>query len=385
MRKLTTLLLTLPLMAMAADPIDDIITEIQTNNPLARALRAEQTAELLNRSADNRLEATELGFDYKWSSPAEEGTKMAIELSQGFDWPGVYAARRKAARSAEAAMTHRRAEQLNSIALEARTQLLTVIDANRRCDMLRMIVANLDTMHVSMHSLLEQREATELDHRKVALEEIAMKQQLAEAENSRTDALAAIAALNGGTLPAGVADLREYPQDELLPLASYINRGNPEADAELAEAATGRLDARAARMDMLPGFSLGYVFEREAGVNFQGFSIGVRLPQYSAKTRAKAISVQALAAEHRAEQAEQSRRAEISAAHRDAQTTARLLSDYETALGKDYTRLLRRSLDAGQISYAEYFTELNFYLAAQLEFYSQQLRYHTLLATLLLR
>lgn len=382
MKKILFALAALPLMAGAAEPFDAILSEISSNNAELKATRAEQTAEIISRRAENRLEAAEVGFDYKWSPASVAATKMGFEVSQSFDWPGVYGARRKAARRAQSAMASRLAEQQKSLELQAETLLLQIVDANHRYVMLRQIVANLDSLHGKMHIMLEQREATELDHRKVALEEIAMKQQLSEAESSRSEALALIAGLNGGELPAGVADLTEYPSAELLPLQEYLQQPAPEVVATREEAATSLLDARVAKMGLMPGFSVGYVLEREEGVNFQGFSLGIRLPEYSAKPQADAARMKAMALEHQAEQAEQTRRAEITAAYAAAEHTRRLLADYEEAFGTNYPQLLHQSLEGGQITYADYFTELNFYLAAHLDYDARLLQYHTLLATL---
>lgn len=361
---------------------EPIISEIITNNPTLAADKASQRAEVISRVAENRLEATEVGFGYKWPDRKGEAFKLDLEITQAFDWPGAYGARRRAARRAEAATGARIRATERGLELEARTRLLELVDANRRCAMLGRIVANLDSLHETMHGMLEAGAITELDHRKVALEEVAMKQQLAEAESSRAQTLTAIAALNGGSLPAGVAELDEYPAEELLPLESYLTGAAPEVEAYRAEAETKVLDAKAERMALYPGFSIGYAFAREEFINFHGFTLGLRLPGYSAKPKADAARWEARALELQAEQAEQQRRADITADHSAAQIKQKLLEDYRYAFGSDYTRLLRRSLDGGQISYIEYFSELNFYLAARLDYLSQALAYHTLLARL---
>lgn len=364
-----------------AQNFEPYVTEILTNNPALKADRAAMRSEVMARVADNRLEATEIGFDYKWSVDNDE-TKLGLEVSQSFDWPGVYRARRRAAKSAEQALEARIRATERATALEARTLLCALVDANLRCDMLGKIVNNLDSLHNAMHLMLSHGEITELDHRKVTLSEIAMKQQLADAENERSATLGSIAALNGGQLPGGVADLSEYPAATLKPLAHYLAIDNPDAEALKAEAATDVLDAGVERLGLYPGFSLGYAFEREGLEHFHGFSIGLRLPRYSAKPRAEATKWQARAKELQAEQAMRERRTDIAASHKAAESTAKLIKEYKEAFGADYPHLLKRSLDGGQISYIDYFSELNFYLEARLDYLGRLLAYHTLLARL---
>lgn len=382
--KRTLLLLTLiPLMARADyAPFDSIVDEIAANNPELKSLTAEQAAEITSRRADNMLEATEVGFDRKWSQFSRSDTKTGFEITQGFDWPGAYGARRKALRSYERMLNSRRLAADKELRRNTRLLLLDVVDANIRCTLLQQMVMNLDSLHTTLHLLLERREVTELDHRKTALEEIAVKQQLAEAEAARTEALSQLAALNGGSLPAGAADLHEYPDENLLELQAYLASSSPEAEAMRLEAESARLDARAERMGLLPGFSVGYGFEREDGTFYHGFSLGLRLPEYSAGKRSDAARLQASALELKAEQADTERRQAITANHRKAEITEKLLADYRTALGNNYLQLLQRCISSGQMTYAEYFTELNFYLSAHLDYFAQQLAYHRLLALL---
>lgn len=366
----------------SAQTFNRIVDEVIANNPSLAADKAAQRAETIARVAENRLDATEVGFGYKWPSVAGEGEKWELEISQSFDWPGAYGARRRAAARARVALDARIRVAERDLRVQTRTLLCKVIDANLRCNLLESIVANLDSLHGAMHTMLERRQITELDHRKTVLMEVAMKQQLSDAESSRAATLASIAALNGGTLPAGVAELREYPDERLKPLAEYLSAEVPEVTALREDASTRLLDARSERMGLYPGFSVGYAFESEGPARFHGFTLGLRLPGYSAKPKADAAKWEAKALELQAEQAERERRAAITADHASAEIASALLENYRQAFGSDYPALLSRSLAGGQISYIDYFSELNFYLSARLDYLTQLLTYHALLASL---
>lgn len=378
-------LLSIISLSSAAQGFEPIVAEVLANNPALAAERAEQRAATLQRVADNRLQATEIGFTYEWPSKSAYDIKRELTVGQSFDWPGVYGARRKAAQRADAAINAKIAASERSLRLNTTILLCKIVDANLRCDMLRTIVSNLDSLHEAMHIMLENRQITELDHRKVALEEVAMKQQLAEAESARATALAELATINGNSLPAYSSELREYPTNKLLPLEHYINNETPDITALREESATMLLDAKTEKMALYPGFSIGYVLEHEGASYHHGFSIGLTLPSYSAKPRAEAARWQAKALELQAEQALNDRRAIISADHNAATHIEKLLGEYTYAFGKDYPALLKRALNAGQLTYIEYFSELNFYLDAHLEYLAQLLNYHTLLSGLELR
>lgn len=371
----------MPLMTCAAD-FNEIVNEVVWHNPALMAERSAALAEVAARKADNRLEATEIGFSHLWGYDGG-GNKLSVEVTQNFDWPGVYGVRRRAADTMQKAATKACEASERKMRQTVSESLFAIIDANRRCQLLERIVANLDSMHSAAHTLLAGGNITELDHRKVALEEISMKQQLADAHAMRSSALANLAALNGGELPQGALDLDEFPAQTLLPLSDYIHGAAPELEAARLDVETLKLDAEAERLGCYPGFSLGYAFEREDEENFNGFTIGLRFPQYSVSSRARATLLRAEARELLALEAEQTRRADITSRHAEAEQLVQLMADYDRALGSgNYEALLKRSLAGRQITYAEYFTELNFYLAAVLESYTQDFRLQTLLSTL---
>lgn len=372
-------LLFLPIFAAAQSPVDGYVAEILANNPELRAQRAAASAEIINRIASNRLGAAEAGFAYKWPSIAGEVTKIEFEVSQSFDWPGVYGARRRSTSAARRASADRVAAAEKEIRLQIREQLYELIFATDRVDLLSRMVENIDTLHVHLHRLLDNGEATELDHRKLLLEEVALRQQLTDALQTRTEAFSAIATLNGGELPAGIGELRESGSEDLKPLEEYLAVADFESRALESEAEVMRLDARAERMGLAPGFSVGYVMEKEGPVYYNGFSVGLRLPDYGAKTRAEAMDLQAGALKAQAQTAAADRLARLTADYSSVEKAARLIAEYEKAFGHNYEKLLQRALDGGQMTYIDYFNELNYYLTARIDYINARLNYHKLL------
>ncbi len=382
MKLKSLLFIIFPAMAIAQGTADSYVAEIIANNPELRVRRAEASAEIISRVASNRLEAAEAGFAYKWPSMAGEVTKIEFELSQSFDWPGLYGARRRSTKAAERALSNRAAAAEREVRLQVREALCELVAANNRVDLMSRMVANLDSLHERMHTMLNSGMATELDHRKLSLEEVAMKQQLADALQTRTEALSALATLNGGELPAGIAELREYGSEGLKPLDDYLAVADLESRALESEAEVMSLDARAERMGLAPGFSLGYVMEKEGPVYYNGFSVGLRLPEYGARPRAAALDLQAGALRLQAETSADDRRARAAADYSAAKVAADLIAEYERAFGHDYEQLLQRALGGGQMTYIDYFNELNYYLAAQVDYINARLTLHKLLGRL---
>ncbi len=81
--------------SFAADAFTEVTETILASDPSVRAERARLAGEIEQLRSANSLEGPEIGFGYKWGS---EINKWDLSVSQSFDWPGVYGARRKAAR-----------------------------------------------------------------------------------------------------------------------------------------------------------------------------------------------------------------------------------------------------------------------------------------------
>lgn len=370
MKQFIFLLVLVPTLA-SAHTFDEIAAEVVANNPTVKAEMASARADALTRTAKNRLNATNANFGYKWPMHENDGTKLSFGLSQAFDWPGVYGARRKASAAAARANNLRIAAAERQIDLQTRMALCDLVDTNKRIALLTQIIDNLD-------SLAATPNLSELDQKKIALRKIAVKQQLADARAAGAAATATIVALNDNTLPDGLESLSEYPPTTLQPLNRYIAALSFADNVGVADANTLMLDARAAEMGLLPGFSVGYILEYEKEKLFQGFSFGIRLPQYSAKPSADAARMEAEAMMLNTEAADNERRSALTTTYREAEAVKAILADYENVFSNDYAQLLADS----NISPIDYCTGLNDYLSAQLDYLTQLRRYNQLLLKL---
>ena len=74
-----------------------IVDNIAINNKEVTAAIAQDASVNASLSINNRLPAPELSFGHLWGQRGI-GNKWNVEVSQSFDWPGMYSARREANR-----------------------------------------------------------------------------------------------------------------------------------------------------------------------------------------------------------------------------------------------------------------------------------------------
>ena len=122
-------------LAASATPFDDALATLLANNLAPRAEQLRAQAEIETMKADNQLPPPEAEFSRVWGSNAEVGNKWALSISQGFDWPGIYSARREAVRKARTASQYLYESTLLEARAEARQLLIDAIHNAQLLDM----------------------------------------------------------------------------------------------------------------------------------------------------------------------------------------------------------------------------------------------------------
>lgn len=358
--------------------MDSLAAAIAGSDPAWHARQAELRAAELSVRADATLPGVEAEGEYLWGTQGEN--RWGFGVSQSFDWPGVYAARRQAAGATGRAFAQlARAERVERT-LAAKLALIDLVAARRRAAKTGDVCANLRRLADLTQRALDHGQATILDLRKlqIALLEAELRQQ--QAEQTRTEAIAALQAMGyGREVPEGLA----YPADADHDVAATRWQAMPSVLAARAEAEAAEARARAAQRGMLPGFSLGYRHQMEGGQHFNGLSVGISLPAWGSDKQRRAALAEAEAARWQSEAALSSQEAALQAALLNVQALEQRVRAYDRALDTaDYPELLEKSLNGGQISMLTYIQELNFFLEAEMERIDAEQQYQAALAGL---
>ncbi|MDE6277099.1 MAG: TolC family protein [Muribaculaceae bacterium] len=354
-----------PLMVFASDPYSEICETILYVDPALKAQRVSSMAALEAVRADNALDNPEVEFGYKWGSPASaDVNKWDLSVSQSFDWPGVYSARRRAIGFHSLAAQESTKAWILSRESEIRLLLVDYTAASRRAALLEWFAANVDSLYSISAKAYDLRKITVLDFRKVRVERELAAAKLAE-ERTRMSAIASQLRSMNGNNPVDLSNISDYPSD-------VLGEFNPDAAPSLASARwnleAARADASAAYRSRMPGFSLGYVHEVEGREHFNGFSIGLSLPIW--KGRKENIAARMLAEAEAESLASRHRQleAEYSALRETAISLSAQADRISDAIGDndEYLRLLDKALAGGTITLYQYFYEINTLLDARL-------------------
>lgn len=379
--------LVLSVLSVSASDFDRILETVVSNNLSLKYAESENEAAIAAMKAENTLEAPEIGFESLWGAKGI-GDKRNFSISQGFDWPGVYAARRDAIRKSQSAMQFLRESSQLETRQEVRLLLIDIIYTKQRIASTEKICEGLASMMTAFKKAMEEGNETRLDYNKAVIEKIAAERELKTLKGEYASLLASLQVLNGGH---DVADLamalgETYPEADLASLRpdlENLRTKDPVIAAVKAQTEAEKSLVRMEKRSLLPGFSLSYNHEWEMGDRFNGFSISMSLPFLTGKKNVKAALLRSQTAEMQQEMELIRLSAAMSGDYEKALQLRELLDQYEGVMNDDSDFvLLKKAFDGGQINFLTYMQELNFFLGARRDFLETLYNYHQTVARL---
>jgi|GEM_PF-312296 len=357
---------------------------IATNSPILQSYMLEAESELESMREEMSLPAPEIEGRHLWGQNGE-GNKWGIGVSQSFDWPGVYTARRRAAgRGADAVEALRLANYSDKV-LEVRQELTSLIGARKRIGLCKEVKANIDRLAELINEGYRRGETTRLDVNKMAIEKLNAEQSLNEALNAEQEIIARLTALNGGAEPQ-LDGMTEYPIARLASLEEYEEaavNNNPQRKYLEASLRQREAQLKAEKLSRLPGFSIGYEYENEAGEKFNGISASVSLPFFSGRHRVKSARLAAEASELQRKANETDDLWRVRGEYKTASRLGRELSEYGPVVeGTDNIALLRKAYEGGEMSLIDYLRELTYFTDARNMYLELEQNYRQALVSL---
>lgn len=379
--------LTLSVCSASASDFDKVLNTVVSNNMALKYADAENQAAIASLKSENTLDAPEIGFESLWGAKGI-GDKRNFSISQGFDWPGVYTARREAIRKSQAAMQYLQESAMIEARQEVRLLLIDIIYAKQRIAATEKICDGLSSLQKTFRKAVDEGNETKLDYNKSVIEKIAAERELKTLRGEYAAMLASLRAMNGGKdvedLVASVGNV--YPEVDLASLrpdVENIRAKDPAIAAMKADAEVQKSLLKVEKRSLLLGFTLGYSHEWEMGDRFNGFSVAVSLPFITGNKKVKASRLQVRASEMQQEMELIRLSAAMSGDYEKALQYRELLDQYEDIMNDNSDfELLKKAFDGGQINFLTYMQELNYFLAARRDFLETLYNYNCALARL---
>ena len=358
------LLLTTSLSSFSQATMEEILTDIETNNTTLNALDKQMEAKMLENKTGIFLHDPEFEFAYQWGDPASIGPKKNISLKQSFAFPTVYTYQNRVseARNDQLSMEYNR--QRVQIMLDAKQRCYDLIYANAMIAVMEQRLQHARHLMTAYERMLEAGETNVLEVNKARINMTTQQQQYELRQIEREQTLSELQRLNGGQpveyegtdFPAQPlpTDFNKWYQDVGLqnPILQWLEQ----------EAAISRTQVSLARARSLPGFSAGYVSEALTHEQFRGWAVGVSIPLWEQKNTVKLARAHVHATEETIIDQQLQHYNHLKSAHATAVSLQQTLSVYQqSVVDSEHADLLQQAWQQGEIGLINYLMELSFY------------------------
>lgn len=341
-----------------AQDINSVLKSVEQNNMELKALlKGNEAADIENKS-QNTLEDLSIEYSPFFQSETSGIASSELVITQGFDFPTLYGARKKAGQLQRNVLDMQYQTARRDILVNAKKLCLDIINYNKQKQLLQERRKNADELLAMFELKFKNGDATSLELNKIKLDRMNLETELVQADTKHANAMQQLQALNGG-LPIEV-NMTEYPQapadDEVTMYEKAVATDRTVRTAQ-ASVLAAEQDVKVNKQSWIPKFEIGYRRNTEGDNASNGFLIGGSIPLFSSKNKVK------IAKARQTEAVMQHANARINAEN-SARTMINQMKQlkasadaYDVPLMRQTLKLLRTAVENGEISVTEYYVE----------------------------
>lgn len=339
--------------------VDEILRQVEQNN---KELQAQQQATLASRlevSTQNNLEDPSVEYSPFYTRGITGMSSSELVVTQGFDFPTLYAARARSGKLQCEALDRRYDAARREILLGAKNLCLDLILLNKKQALLDERRKNADELLALFQKRLEEGDAGILEVNKIKMERMSVQTEASQNNAAHRTALQQLLAMNGN-LPLTFAS-DTYPQVEPIDDYNALYDEVMASDAALlaadAEARAAEKNLSVSRQSWLPKLEVGYRRNTSLDEKSNGFLVGGSLPLFSNRKKHRIARAQALSARLQLDNVRLQAEAEVQSRFNEMQQLRTAMQAYDVELMYSTLDMLKESVTAGQLSIIDYYTE----------------------------
>ena len=364
--------------------IERVLKSIEQNNRELQAGEQNTRAEKLDVRNENNLEDPSVSYSRKFGEQDGVSPEIEFEVTQGIDFPTLYAQRRQYGKLQGRALDLQQAVLRRDILLRAKELCLDLIRLNQLKALYGQRLKNAEELNALFDERFEKGDVNILEVNKVKMELMNLRATVAENDAAYRTALQNLLAMNGN-MPLEF-DETVYP---LVPELRSLEQVRDEvmgADYALKQAQAGSEAARKLvkvnRHGWLPKLEVGYGREGGSDAMLNGFVVGVSVPIFSNRGKVKAARARQAGAELAQEQVAQQVEADIQSLFNEATRLRASMQAYDTGLIDKTLSALKQAVEAGQLSVLDYYSEAETVYVSQEKLVDLENRYQKVVAQL---
>lgn len=347
--------------------IERILQAIEQNNQELKALEAGMESKRLELKSGNNLPNPQLGTYYLPFGDHVGGDYTEFQLTQSFEFPSVYSARNSLIEQLSIRMELDYQVKRQEILLTAQAYCVELIHLNKRRSVEQERVQQAKTVLDHVQALFEKEEVSILDFNKAKVAWLQEQFKIEQIDSEKQNVLLLLMNLNGGK--ELTFDESEFLVSLDLSQRDSIWQNKVNTDPWLKQLkqqeAIAQQEVKLSRNQSLPNLSAGFNYQGVNGANYSGIYAGLSIPLWSNRNKVKAAETRYSFRKSLNAFKAQKVRTNFEKRFNEYLILLSKFREYQNTLeGLNSDQLLLQSYRLGQISFMEYYMELQFYRQA---------------------
>jgi len=356
-------LLSIGVIAQSND-VESILQGVEKNNKELQAYQSYIDSKKLELKSTNNLPDPQLGAYYLPFGEHNTGDYSEFQISQTIEFPTVYGAKSKLIESQSQQLQFNYSVKRQEILSQAKKLCLelTYLDKQKNVEQERL--QRSKTVFEQAQELYAKEEKSALEFNKAKVAWMQQQFEVQQIESDQQNILLSLKNLNGDVditwnSPVYAADLGISDRDSLwqAKLAK-----DPELQKIQQQELLAQQTLKVAKSKSLPDLSLGYNYQGVAGSNYSGVYGGISIPLWSNKNKVLAAKSNLQYQTANSESYQSIIRVNFDKQYNEYSMLLLKYNEYQKTLtGLNSGEMLLKAYQQGEISFMEYYIELNFY------------------------
>ncbi|SDK71751.1 Outer membrane protein TolC [Salinimicrobium catena] len=344
--------------------VDQVLEQISKNNRQIKAYQSFMASRNLANKSENNLQDPQASAYYLPFGEHETDDYYEYQISQRFEFPTVYGARSKRIEKQEALMELEYEGLRQEVLLNAKKQLLELQVLQKRKELEQKRVEQAREVYDQIRRLFEAEQIGILELNKAKVAWLQDQFEVEQLEIRMESVLRELQKMNGGQA-IEVGQLHISEETQLLSQDAIWQEKlsvDPELKALQAQTELAEQQVKLEKNKVLPELSVGYNYQGVSSSNYSGFLGGLSIPLWNSKNKVKAAKARYEYEQSNSEFVQ----AELYTAFLEKFQRFQLLDEKyleykETFEDLNSEELLFKAYDLGELSFLDYYREVEFY------------------------
>ena len=371
--------------ATAQENIDTVLAQISKNNKTIQATVQYYEAQKLLFKTGNAPTNPTVEYDFLKGSPSNAGNQNDLTITQQFDFPTAYIKKSQLAKTQTAQIEFQLTASRQDILLQAKNYCFELIFQNKLQKQLSQQKQNSEKILADFQTKLDKGDGNILDVNKAKLQLIEVHKQVQQNISDINQLNQKLTELNGG-VQIMLSDTL-YPALPSIPAFDQL-----ESDYEVADPLRKVLEHQKlisqkqlelSKSMWLPKMEIGYHYQGILGQTYNGIHTGISIPLWENKNTVKQKEAQLLFSDLEYQTHLNEHYFHIKHIYEKYSNLKITFQEYQSVFATiNNTTLLNKALSLGEITSIQYFTEINYYNSAFVNYLTTEKEYYQTIAEL---